>query len=101
MHYLLFYTYVHDVLEKRPRFRGAHLGHARAALARGELVLAGAFADPVDGAALFFSAPSKSLVEHFARDDPYVTGGLVTKWVVREWTTVVGENAAHPLPPGL
>jgi hypothetical protein len=30
-----------------------------------------------------------------------VTGGLVTKWVVREWTTVVGPGAAHPLPPGL
>src|SRR6185369_10440442 len=49
MHYLLIYTYVPDVLEKRPKFRGAHLGHARASLARGELVLAGAFADPVDG----------------------------------------------------
>jgi uncharacterized protein YciI len=101
MHYLLFYTYVPDVLEKRPKFRGAHLGHARAALARGELVLAGAFADPVDGAALFFSAASKSVVEDFARADPYVTGGLVTKWVVRDWTTVVGENATHPVPPGL
>jgi uncharacterized protein len=101
MHYLLLYTYVSDVLEKRPKFRGAHLGHARAALARGELVLAGAFADPVDGAVLFFSAPSNAVVEQFARDDPYVTGGLVTKWAVREWTTVVGENAAHPLPPGI
>jgi len=100
MHFLLFYTYVPDVLERRPKFRGAHLLHARAAVARGELVLAGAFADPVDGGALFFSAPSKAVVEQFARDDPYVTGGLVTQWVVREWTTVVGENAAHPLPSG-
>lgn len=101
MHYLLLYTYVPDVLEKRPKFRGAHLGHARAALARDELVLAGAFADPVDGAALFFSAPSRSVVERFAQEDPYVTGGLVTKWVVREWTTVVGADAVNPLPPGL
>jgi uncharacterized protein YciI len=101
MHFLLLYTYVPDVLERRPQFRGAHLEHARASVARGELRLAGAFADPVDGAALFFSAPSKSVVEQFAKDDPYVTGGLVTKWVVREWTTVVGEGAAHALPPGL
>jgi uncharacterized protein len=101
MHYLLFYTYVPDVLEKRPQFRGAHLKHARASLARGELLLGGALADPVDGGVLFFSAPSKSLVEQFAKDDPYVTGGLVTNWVVREWTTVVGEGAANPLPPGL
>jgi uncharacterized protein len=101
MHYLLFYTYVPDVLEKRPAFRGAHLAHARAAQARGELVLAGAFADPVDGAALFFTTPSKTVVEQFAKEDPYVTGGLVTHWVVREWTTVVGAEAAHPLPPGV
>jgi uncharacterized protein YciI len=101
MHYLLFYTYVPDVLEKRPQFRAAHLAHARASLARGELVLAGAFADPVDGAALLFAAPSPDVVERFATDDPYVTGGLVTNWAVREWTTVVGKDAAHPLPPGL
>jgi uncharacterized protein YciI len=101
MHYLLFYTYIPEILERRPQFRGAHLNHARAAIGRGELRLAGAFADPVDGAALFFSAPSKDVVERFAREDPYVTGGLVTKWTVREWTTVVGEDPAHPLPPGV
>ena len=97
MHFLLFYDYVPDVLEKRPQFRGAHLAHARAAVARGELKLAGAFADPVDRAALFFSAPSKDVVENFAKSDPYVTGGLVTRWRGREWTTVVGQDPAHPL----
>ena len=50
---------------------------------------------------LFFSAPSRAVVEEFARTDPYVTGGLVTQWVAREWTTVVGAGAANPLPPGL
>jgi uncharacterized protein len=101
MHFLLFYTYVPDVLERRAQFRAAHLQHARASVARGELLLAGAFADPVDGAALFFSAPTKDVVEAFARQDPYVLGGLVTEWKVRAWTTVVGEGAANPLPPGL
>ena len=101
MHFLLFYTYVTDVLERRPQFRGAHVKHAREYVARGELILGGAFADPVDGAVLFFSAPSKDLVEAFARADPYVTGGLVIEWKVRAWTTVIGEGAANPLPPGL
>jgi uncharacterized protein YciI len=101
MHFLLLYTYVPDVLERRPQFRGAHVKHARESIARGELVLGGAFADPVDGAVLFFSAPSKAVVEEFARADPYVTSGLVTGWKVREWTTVIGKDAAHPLPPGL
>ena len=59
MHFLLFYTYVPDVLERRAQFRGAHLKHAWAAQERGELVLAGALADPVDGGVLWFSAPDK------------------------------------------
>ena len=101
MHYLLIYKYVPDILERRPQFRGAHIGHARASVARGELLLGGAFAAPVDGAVLFFSASSKDVVESFARVDPYVTGGLVTEWIVREWTTVIGPGAAHPLPPGV
>jgi uncharacterized protein YciI len=101
MHYLLFYDYVPDVLERRPQFRGAHIQYARTSVARGELLLAGAFADPVDGAVLLFSASSKDAVEQFAREDPYVTGGLVTAWKVRAWTTVIGEGAVNPLPPGI
>jgi uncharacterized protein YciI len=101
MHFLLFYKYVPDVLERRPAFRGPHLQYARQFVTRGELLMAGAFADPVDGAALFFSAPSRDLVEDFARNDPYVQGGLVTEWTVRSWTTVIGPGAANPLPPGL
>ena len=89
MHFLLFYTYVPDILERRPQFRGAHIKHARESVARGELLLGGALADPVDLGVLFFCAPSR------------VTGGLVTEWKVRPWTTVIGDGAANPLPPGL
>jgi uncharacterized protein len=99
MHFLLFYTYVADVLERRANFRGAHLKHAWAAQQRGELVLAGALAEPVDGGVLWFSAPDRTVVERFAAEDPYVKGGLVTKWTVREWTTVVGDAAIKPIRP--
>jgi uncharacterized protein len=92
-HYLLFYDVVSDFLERRAPLRAAHLAHARRARDRGELVLAGALADPVDGAVLLFRAPSPGAAESFARADPYVTNGLVTAWRVREWTTVVGDQA--------
>jgi len=98
-HFLLFYDYVADVLERRPQFRGAHLKHAWAAVERGEIVVAGALADPIDGAVLMFKGEDKSVAEHFARADPYVTGGLVERWHVREWTTVVGDLAATPVQP--
>lgn len=97
MHYLLFYEVVDDYAAKRVPFRSAHLDYARQAVARGELVLGGAFANPVDGAVLLFQGDSPSVAEAFARTDPYVQNGLVTRWWVREWTTVVGEDAATPL----
>lgn len=99
MHLLLFYDFVPDYLERRSAFRGAHLTYAEPFVEREELVLGGAFADPADGAVLLFRADSTEVAERFAREDPYVEAGLVTAWRVREWTTVVGAEAAHPLGP--
>lgn len=96
MHCILFYDVVADFVAKRAQFRAAHLELARRAHERGELVLAGALADPVDGAVLIFRGPSPQPAEAFAKADPYVTNGLVTRWRVRKWITVVGEGASPP-----
>lgn len=93
MHYLLFYDVVDDYVERRLAFRDAHLLLARQAVERGELVLAGALANPVNGAVLLFRGSSPAVAERFASADPYVINGLVTRWHVREWTTVVGPGA--------
>lgn len=92
-HFILFYDYAADYLERRGELRPAHFKLAQASIARGELQLGGAFADPADGGVLIFKAPSREVVENFARSDPYVTSGMVTSWRVREWTTVVGRDA--------
>jgi len=96
MHYILFYDVRSDYVEKRAQFRELHLQHARAAYDRGELVLGGALADPVDGAMLIFRGESPTAAESFAQADPYVTNGLVTKWRVRKWSTVIGDGATVP-----
>src|SRR5262245_4894747 len=100
-HYLLFYEVVDNYAEKRTPCRRDHLAHAKAAAVRGELVLAGALASPVDGTVLLFKGDSPATAEAFARADPYVTNGLVTGWRVREWTTVIGNDAQVALPPGI
>jgi uncharacterized protein YciI len=97
MHYLLFYDVVPDYAERRLPFRAAHLAHATAAVERGELLLGGALAEPIDGAVLLFDCDSPAPVEAFATSDPYVINGLVTRWRVRAWTTVVGEGASNPI----
>lgn len=97
-HFLLFYDAGPDYAEKRAPHRALHLAHARAAVERGELVLGGALADPVDASVLLFKAADAETVAAFARADPYVTQGVVSGWRVREWATVVGEGALTPLP---
>lgn len=96
MHYILLYDVVPDFVARRGEFRVSLLDHARQAFARGELVLAGALADPADGAVLVFRGPSPEPAEAFARADPYVRSGLVTAWRVRKWATVVGEGSTPP-----
>ena len=90
--YALIYETVDDYVARRAEFRELHLRIAREARERGDLVLAGAFDDPVDSALLVFRVDDKSKVEDFARNDPYVVNGLVRKWEVRPWKVVVGQE---------
>jgi uncharacterized protein len=117
-HFLLFYDVAPDYLERRAALRDAHLEKAWASHRRGELQLGGALADPVhpaegvaarptsqplapvvDGAVLLFRGETAAVAERFAREDPYVVGGLVARWRVREWITVAGTDAAQPVIP--
>jgi uncharacterized protein len=90
MYFLLFYDVVDHFTDRRVPYRDAHLALARTANERGELLLAGAFAEPADGAALVFKADDRSVAERFAASDPYVKEGLVKHWTVRNWTVVIG-----------
>jgi uncharacterized protein len=96
-HFLLLYTTADDYLERRGAFRSDHLRLAWEAQQRGDLILAGALTDPPDGAVLLFQGDSPAAAKAFAASDPYVLNGLVAKWEVREWTTVVGDLAAQPV----
>lgn len=91
-YYALLYDLVNDHEIRRQPYREEHLQRILAAQARGELVMAGAFAHPMDRALLVFRASGKAVVEDFARNDPYVKHGLVPRWEVREWTVVVGDE---------
>ena len=90
MYYMLLYDVVEDYINRRAPYRAEHLKLVNAAQERGELVMAGAFSDPVDGAALVFKTADPSVPKRFAQEDPYVKNGLVKNWRVRGWTVVVG-----------
>jgi uncharacterized protein len=89
-YYALFYDVVDNFVERRAPFREEHLQLADAANQRGELVLAGALAEPADGALIIFRGDDPATASSFAEQDPYVKHGLVKHWEVRPWTVVVG-----------
>lgn len=98
-HWMLFYQTVPDHAERRTAHRSLHLQKAWEAHERGELVLGGGLTEGEAGAALLFRGDSPEVAEKFARTDPYVTEGLITRWWVSEWITVVGDGAANPVRP--
>ena len=98
-YFALFYETVEDYVPRRGEFREQHLTLARDAHARGELLLAGALADPIDGAVLLFQGDGPEVATAFAEADPYVREGLVARWRVRPWSTVVGPGCATPVRP--
>lgn len=91
-HYLLTYDLAPDYLERRPAFRDIHLALAWKAADEGKLVLGGAVGDPIDSALLLFT--DQASASAFAHDDPYVREGLVERWRVTPWHTVVGPGAS-------
>lgn len=99
MHYLLIYDLSPNYLEKRGEYRIEHLSLAWEAHDRGELVLGGALQEPANKAYLLFKGESPEAAEAFAKADPYVQNGLIKKWEVRPWMTVVGDLASSPVIP--
>jgi uncharacterized protein len=91
-YYALEYTVVDDFVNRRTPYRPAHLQLIRDAHARGQMPLAGALGDPPDGALLILRGETAQIAEDFARNDPYVTNGLITSWRVRRWNVVVGRE---------
>lgn len=96
MHYLLSYEYVEDYVPRRAKVRTQHLKLIQEAYDRGEIVIAGAFGDPYRGGALVFRGDSPKMAEAFAKADPYVLTGVVSKWEVKPWLTVIGDGAKMP-----
>ncbi|MCS6806135.1 MAG: YciI-like protein [Acidobacteriota bacterium] len=95
-YFALIYTVVEDYVTRRMPFREEHLRLARAAHQRGELLLGGALGDPPERALLVFCVPDQSVVEDFARHDPYVLNGVVVRWEVHPWAVVIGGHASVP-----
>eukprot|EP00903_Cladosiphon_okamuranus_P006131 g6034.t2 len=82
------YTYVDGMVDKRGPYRSDHLELLKTMTEEGSCLLGGAFVEPCDGAVILFSSPDQA--QRFVDTDPYNTGGLVTKYQIRDYMAVVG-----------
>ncbi|PYV57274.1 MAG: hypothetical protein DMG96_31660 [Acidobacteria bacterium] len=68
----------------------AHMTRSNELHKKGSLLMAGAFLDdpgePVTTMGIF---PSREAAEEYAKGDPFVLNGLVTKWYIREWANIL------------
>ena len=87
--YMLTFTYVPEMLERREPYRAEHLARLGKARDAGFLIMAGAVADPVDGALLLVQAEGPGEVLAWAADDPYARAGLLRGVTVREVNVAV------------
>ena len=96
-HFLLFYEVSSDYLERRPQFRSPQARMGGAGAGRDRRRRYACRSAGRRGA----DVPGRGPIGRraFAQADPYVANGLVTRWYVREWTTVVGDLAVDPVRP--
>ena len=85
-HYILFYDYVENIIERRAPHREAHMNDDPRRKDDGRIVMAGPLGDPPHGAAIVFK--DRAAAEAFPQSDPYVANGLVTEWRVDPWAVV-------------
>jgi uncharacterized protein YciI len=91
-YFVLFYEVADDFVARRAPFRRQHLQLVQETHARGELLMAGALAEPADRALLVFQCGDRTIPEIFVRQDPYVINGLVKEWEVRPWNNVIANK---------
>jgi uncharacterized protein YciI len=91
--YVLLYSSAQDVLTKAPAHFPAHRARLDEFHARGVLLAVETFGDPQEqGSMAIFT--TREAAEEFARDDPFVLGGVVSAWEVREWNEVEFDEAS-------
>mmetsp|Transcript_15985 Transcript_15985/g.21131 ORF Transcript_15985/g.21131 Transcript_15985/m.21131 type:complete len:194 (+) Transcript_15985:20-601(+) len=83
--FVLQYDFVEDMEVRRQSVRAEHLEILNKA---DDCLLGGALVNPLNQGMLVFASKEGAIA--FAEADPYVTTGLVTNWIVREWMVVEG-----------
>ncbi|MDB5764772.1 MAG: hypothetical protein JWQ21_3767 [Herminiimonas sp.] len=87
MKVVMFYEVAQDGMAKAQANYAAHRIRLDEFHARGELLMAGPYANPAEGAMGVFK--SREAAEEFIQGDPFVINGVIGKWSLRDWNEVL------------
>jgi uncharacterized protein YciI len=88
--FLVIYTYVPDMDQRRVPHREEHLAWLRGLAGAGTVRVAGATREPADTGVLVVRAADVHAVRTLLLDDPYAAANLITGVVVRPFGLAVG-----------
>ena len=81
-----------EVKDKAPEAILAHIKRTREFYKRGAVLTSGAFLDnPEEPMSTMVVLTSREEAEEFAKGDPFVLSGMVSKWYIREWRNMLKE----------
>jgi uncharacterized protein len=84
---VVFYETAQDGLTKAPTNYPAHKARIDEFVRRGELLMVGPWANPVEGALAIFK--TRDGAEAFVKDDPFVVNGVVSNVTFRDWREIL------------
>jgi uncharacterized protein YciI len=85
---VVFYESAPDAAARIPEWYPAHREHVERYHALGELLMVGTFGDPLtEGSMAVFRTREGAAA--FVAEDPFVNGGVVGRWYMREWNEVL------------
>jgi uncharacterized protein YciI len=94
--YILRYDYVPDILDRRDPYRPGHLELAKRFIGQGKCLYGGPTSNPgmaVPSGALFVFTDEESATV-FAKEDPYMSAGLITGHSIQEWNVILSKDAS-------
>jgi uncharacterized protein YciI len=91
--FILQYEYVENVLEKRAPYREAHLAVFGKQIQDGNVIIGGTIDYPPKGALSIFRNLTSEDIEQIVQQDPYFINGIVTKYTIKPYIAVIGDDS--------
>jgi uncharacterized protein YciI len=84
-----FYDSLEEAVSKAPDVIAAHRARSHELHAHGTLLMSGAFLNnPGEPLGTMVICATREDAEEYARGDPFVLNGMVSKWYIREWANM-------------